>query len=320
MPAHDMPRIAMLCGGVGAARLLAGLVRAVPPTGVTAIVNTADDMVLHGLAISPDLDTVVYTVAGAIDPDRGWGLRDETWQAMASLERYGGATWFGLGDRDLGTHLYRTQRAAEGAALSTITTEIARAWGLELAVVPVTDDPVRTMITLADDEAGGGAGDEIAFQDYFVRRQHAVPVASVRFAGAAQATPAPHVLDAIAAADSVVVAPSNPIVSIGPVLAVPGVREAVTARRDSVVAISPLVGGRALKGPADRLLRELGHDDSVVGIARLYAPFAGTLVIDTADADHADAVRAAGLRCVVTDTIMRDPAAASALCEVALGQ
>jgi LPPG:FO 2-phospho-L-lactate transferase len=309
---------------VGAARLLAGLVRAVPPTDVTAIVNTADDMVLHGLAISPDLDTVVYTVAGAIDPDRGWGLRDETWQAMASLERYGGATWFGLGDRDLGTHLYRTQRAAEGAALSTITAEIARAWGLELAVVPVTDDPVRTMITLADDEADdeadGEAGREIAFQDYFVRRQHAVPVASVRFAGAAQATPAPHVLDAIAAADRVVVAPSNPIVSIGPVLAVPGVREAVTARRDSVVAISPLVGGRALKGPADRLLRELGHDDSVVGIARLYAPFVGTLVIDAADADHADAVRAAGLRCVVTDTIMRDPAAASALCEVALGR
>jgi LPPG:FO 2-phospho-L-lactate transferase len=319
-----MPRIAVLCGGVGAARLLAGLVRAVPPTDVTAIVNTADDMVLHGLAISPDLDTVVYTVAGAIDPHRGWGLRDETWQAMASLERYGGATWFGLGDRDLGTHLYRTQRAAEGAALSTITAEIARAWGLDLAVVPVTDDPVRTMITLADeeadDEAGGDAGREIAFQDYFVRRQHAVPVASVRFAGAAQATPAPHVLDAIAAADRVVVAPSNPIVSIGPVLAVPGVREAVTARRDSVVAISPLVGGRALKGPADRLLRELGHDDSVVGIARLYAPFVGTLVIDAADADHADAVRAAGLRCVVTDTIMRDPAAASALCEVALGR
>jgi LPPG:FO 2-phospho-L-lactate transferase len=314
-----MPRVAVLCGGVGAARLLAGLVRAVPPADVTAVVNVADDMVLHGLAISPDLDTVVYTVAGAIDPERGWGLRDETWHAMAGLERYGGATWFGLGDRDLGTHLYRTQRLGEGARLSTVTAEIARAWGLGLAVLPVSDDPVRTMITLAADGDDGGRGEEVAFQDYFVARRHAVPVASVRFAGVEQATPAPGVLYAVAGADVVVVAPSNPIVSIGPVLAVPGVREAAAARRDSVVAISPLVGGRALKGPADRLMRELGHDDSVVGVARLYAPFAGTLVVDTADAHHADAVRAAGLRCVVTDTIMRDPDAAAALCGVALG-
>jgi LPPG:FO 2-phospho-L-lactate transferase len=318
-----MPRVAVLCGGVGAARLLAGLVRAVSPADVTAIVNVADDMVLHGLAISPDLDTVVYTVAGAIDPERGWGLRDETWHAMAGLERYGGATWFGLGDRDLGTHLYRTQRLDEGARLSTVTAEIARAWGLELAVVPVSDDPVRTMITLAADDGADGAdrgpGEEVAFQDYFVARCHAVPVASVRFAGAEHAAPAPGVLDALAEADVVVVAPSNPIVSIGPVIAVPGVREAVATRRDSVVAISPLVAGRALRGPADRLLRELGHDDSVVGVARLYAPFAGTLVVDAADAHHADAVRAAGLRCVVTDTIMRDPDAAAALCGVALG-
>lgn len=325
-----MTTVAVLCGGVGAARLLAGMVRAVPPAGVTAVVNTADDMVLHGLAISPDLDTVVYTVAGAIDPERGWGLRDETWHAMSTLERYGGATWFGLGDRDLGTHLYRTQRLREGAPLSTVTAEIARAWGLELVVVPVTDAPVRTMVTLAAEDgahdgddvaasAAGAPGEEVGFQDYFVARRHAVPVASVRFAGAEQASPAPGVVEALSGADVVVVAPSNPIVSIAPVLAVPGVREAVAARRDSVVAISPLVGGRALKGPADRLLRELGHDDSVVGIARLYAPFAGTLVVDTADAAHADAVRAAGLRCVVTDTIMRDPAAASALCEVALG-
>ncbi|HEX6418823.1 MAG TPA: 2-phospho-L-lactate transferase [Acidimicrobiales bacterium] len=307
-------RVAVLCGGVGAARLLAGMVRAVPPAGVTAVVNVGDDMELHGLAISPDLDTVVYTVAGAIDPERGWGLRDETWQAMATLERYGGQTWFSLGDRDLGTHLYRTQRRAEGAPLSTVTAEIARAWGLELAVLPVSDDPVRTMITLA------GSGEEVAFQDYFVARRHAVPVASVRVAGAESARPAPGVLEAIAGADRVVVAPSNPIVSIGPVLAVPGVRDAVAARRDAVVAISPLVGGRALKGPADRLLRELGHGDSVAGVAALYAPFAGTLVVDAADAAHADAVRAAGLRCVVTDTIMRDPGAAAALCAVALGE
>jgi LPPG:FO 2-phospho-L-lactate transferase len=305
--------VTVLAGGVGAARLLTGMVRAVPPASVTAVVNTGDDMVLHGLAISPDLDTVTYTVAGAIDPERGWGLRDEAWQAMATLERYGGATWFGLGDRDLGTHLYRTQRQAEGAPLSTVTGEIARAWGLELTVLPVTDDPLRTMITLAD------TGEEIGFQDYFVARRHAVPVKGVRVAGAPEARPAPGVLDAIAGAGTVVVAPSNPIVSIGPVLAVPGVQEAVEARRDTVVAISPLVGGRALKGPADRLLRELGHEESVVGVARLYAPFTGTLVIDEADADRADEVRAEGLRCVVTDTIMRDPAAAAALSAVALG-
>jgi LPPG:FO 2-phospho-L-lactate transferase len=307
------PSVTVLAGGVGAARLLTGMVRAVPPASVTAVVNTGDDMVLHGLAISPDVDTVTYTVAGAIDPERGWGLRDETWQAMATLERYGGATWFGLGDRDLGTHLYRTQRQAEGAPLSTVTAEIARAWGLEMTVLPVTDDPLRTMITLAD------TGEEIGFQDYFVARRHAVPVKGVRVAGAPEARPAPGVLDAIAGAGTVVVAPSNPIVSIGPVLAVPGVQEAVEARRDTVVAISPLVGGRALKGPADRLLRELGHEESVVGVARLYAPFTGSLVIDEADADRADEVRAEGLRCVVTDTIMRDPAAAAALSAVALG-
>jgi len=306
--------VVVLAGGVGAARLLAGMVRVVPPAEITAVVNVADDTVLHGLAVSPDLDTVVYTVAGAIDPVRGWGLRDDSWQAMATLGRYGGATWFSLGDRDLGTHLYRTARRAEGARLSEVTGEIARAWGLELDVRPVSDDPVRTVLTLA------GSGEEVAFQDYFVRLRHAVAVSAVRFDGAAAARPALGVLEAIAAANALVVAPSNPIVSIGPVMAVPGVAEAVTARRDAVVAVSPMVGGRALKGPADRLMRELGHEDSVVGVAKLYAPFAGTLVIDEVDAEHAEAVRALGLRCVVTDTIMRDPAAAAALCEVALGR
>jgi LPPG:FO 2-phospho-L-lactate transferase len=312
-----MSGVAVLAGGVGAARLLTGMARAVPPAEVTAVVNVGDDTVLHGLSISPDLDTVVYTVAGAIDPDRGWGLRDESWQAMATLERYGGLTWFGLGDRDLGTHLYRTARLAEGAPLSEVTGEIARAWGLELSVLPVSDDPLRTRLTLA---AGDEAGSEVAFQDYFVRLQHSVPVSAVRFSGASSASPAPGVLAALAAADTVVVAPSNPIVSIGPVMAVPGVLDAVAARRSSVVAVSPLVGGQALKGPADRLMRELGHEDSVVGVARLYAPYVGTLVIDTADAGLAGAVEAEGLRCVVTDTIMRDPAAAADLCKVALGR
>jgi len=312
-----MAGVAVLAGGVGAARLLTGMVRAVPPAEVTAIVNVGDDTVLHGLSISPDLDTVVYTVAAAIDPERGWGLRDESWQAMATLERYGGLTWFGLGDRDLGTHLYRTGRLASGATLSEVTGEIARAWGLELSVLPVSDDPVRTLLTLA---SGDEAGTEVAFQDYFVRMQHSVAVSSVRISGAASAAPAPGVLAALASADAVVVAPSNPIVSIGPVMAVPGVLEAVTARRSSVVAVSPLVGGKALKGPADRLMRELGHEDSVVGVARLYAPYVGTLVIDVADAGLAREVEAEGLRCVVTDTIMRDPAAAADLCNVALGR
>jgi LPPG:FO 2-phospho-L-lactate transferase len=320
-----MAGVAVLAGGVGAARLLRGLVDVVPPGDVTAIVNTGDDMVLHGLAISPDIDTVTYTLADAIDPERGWGLRDESWHAMEALSRYG-ATWFRLGDRDLATHLYRTQRLAEGAGLAAVTAEVAAAWGLRPRILPATEQPLRTMITLANDEGGAAvigvgvaAGQEISFQDYFVRLQHAVAVSAVRFAGADAAQPAPGVLAAIAGADVVVVAPSNPIVSIGPVMAVPGIRDAVAARRDDVVAVSPLVGGRALKGPADRLLRELGHADSVVGVARLYAPFVGTLVIDNADAELADGVRAAGLRCVVTDTIMRDPAAAAALCEVVLG-
>jgi LPPG:FO 2-phospho-L-lactate transferase len=303
--------VAVLAGGVGAARLLSGLVRVVPPVDVTAVVNTGDDMVMHGLTISPDIDTVTYTVAGAIDPERGWGLRDETWHAMEALERYGGPTWFSLGDRDLATHLYRTGRLADGAGLAEVTAEIASAWGLSMRVLPVTEQPLRTMVTLE-------AGDEVSFQDYFVRQAHAVPVAAIRFAGADESRPSPGVIDAIASAAVVVVAPSNPIVSIGPVLAVPGVRAEVEARRDSVVAVSPLVGGRALKGPADRMLRELGHDASVLGIARLYAPFAGTLVIDSADAELADSVRAEGLRCVVTDTIMRDPMAAAQLCETVL--
>ena len=297
---------------MGAARLLAGLVRVRPPAEVTAVVNVGDDVELHGLHISPDLDTITYTVAGAIDPDRGWGLAGETWHAMEALGRYPSArAWFNLGDRDLATHLYRTDRLRAGAPLSVVTAEIAAAWGLGCRLLPVTDDPLRTMVTVTDEG-------EIGFQEYFVRRHHDVAVTSVRFAGAEVAAPAPGVLDAIAGARTVVIAPSNPIVSIDPVLAVPGVRDAVAARRDSVVAVSPIVAGAALKGPADRLLRELGHESSVVGIARLYAPLAATLVIDEADAALAAEVEAAGVRCVVVPTIMRGPAEAAALAEVAI--
>lgn len=316
-PDADM-RVAVLAGGVGAARLLSGLVQVVDPTCITTVVNVADDTVLHGLAISPDLDTVVYTLAGAIDPDRGWGLRDETWHAMEALERYGGPTWFRLGDRDLATHLHRTRRLSEGAPLSRVTAEIAAAWGLRLCLLPVTDHPLRTMITLAGRHPESGS--EVAFQDYFVRLRHAVPVRTVRVSGVDEASPAPGVLDAIEGAERIVIAPSNPIVSIGPLLEVPGVRAAVEARREDVVAVSPIVGERALKGPADRLLAELGHEPSAAGVARLYAPLAGTLVVDTVDEAHAEAIRAAGLRCVVTDTIMRDPPSAAALCTVVLGR
>jgi LPPG:FO 2-phospho-L-lactate transferase len=304
--------LAALAGGVGAARLLSGLVRVVDPASITAIVNTADDVVLHGLHVSPDLDTVTYTLAGEINPDTGWGLRDETWQAMDTVRRYGGISWFNLGDRDLGTHLYRTQRLREGATLTQATGEIVAAWGLRLRVLPVTDDRLETRVTVE------GEG-EIGFQEYFVQRRHDVAVTEVRFDGADTAEPGPAVLDAITTAERVVVCPSNPIVSIGPLLAVAGVRDAVESRRDDTIAVSPIVAGAALKGPADRLLRELGHESSVVGVARLYAPLAATLVVDETDAELASAVEREGMRCVVAPTIMRGPAEADALARTVLG-
>ncbi|HET9442303.1 MAG TPA: 2-phospho-L-lactate transferase [Acidimicrobiales bacterium] len=313
--------LAVLAGGVGAARLLQGLVAVTDPAGITAVVNTGDDVVLHGLQVSPDLDTVTYSLAGAVSRDRGWGLEGETWQAMSALERFGpfappgsgaGRAWFRLGDRDLGTHLYRTQRRAEGATLSRATAEIAAAWGVGVRILPMSDDPVETRVTVA------GEG-EIGFQEYFVARRHAVAVEAVRFRGAEEARPAPGVLEALAQAERIVVAPSNPVVSIGPILAVPGIRPALAARRDDVVAVSPIVAGAALKGPADRLLRELGHEASVVGVARLYAPFAAALVIDHADAGLAGAVEAEGVRAVVTATVMSGPAEAAALAAAVTG-
>ena len=312
--------ITVLAGGVGAARLLRGMVRAVPASEITAIVNTADDVVLHGLHVSPDLDTVTYTLAEAGNPETGWGLAGETWQAMDALDRFGGPTWFRLGDRDLGTHLHRTGRLAEGVGLATVTAEITAAWGLEVTLLPMTEDPVATMVTLAD---GGGtgreAGGEVGFQEYFVRLGHSVAVDSVRFDGAENSRPGPGVLDALAGADVVVIAPSNPIVSIGPLLAVPGIADALRDRRADTVAISPIVAGAALKGPADRLMRELGHEASVVGVARLYRDLAATLVVDTADAGLADAVEAEGMACVVTDTIMSSPDVAAGLARRILG-
>lgn len=311
--------VTVLAGGVGAARLLRGMVRAVTPSEVTAVVNTGDDTELHGLAISPDIDTITYTLAEAIDPERGWGLAGETWRAMEALERYAAVrpagstaapTWFNLGDRDLATHFYRTARLGEGADLTTVTAEIARAWGLDLTLLPMTNDPFRTRIELAE------TGEEISFQDYFVRLRHGVEISGVRFDH--DATPTEQSMAAIDDADVVVVAPSNPLVSIGPIRSLPGVDEALTARREQVVAVSPIVGGAALKGPADRMLTELGMEASVVGVARHYAPVAGVLVIDVVDADLAPAVEAAGMRCVVAPSIMTTPERSEALARVCL--
>jgi LPPG:FO 2-phospho-L-lactate transferase len=303
--------VAVLAGGVGAARLLGGLIQVVDPEAVTAVVNTGDDVELHGLHVSPDLDTITYTLAGAVDPETGWGLAGETWRAMAALGRYGGLTWFNLGDRDLGTHLYRTHRLREGATLTQVTAEITAAWDLRVRLVPMSDDPVRTMVTVVDEG-------EIGFQDYFVRRRHAVAATAIRFAGAETARPAPAALAALADADRLVIAPSNPLVSIAPILAVPGLRTAVEARREDAVAVSPIIAGATVKGPADRLLAELGHDASVVGVARLYAPLAGRLVIDEADADLAGAVTAEGIEAVVAPTLMTGPPEAAAVAEVVL--
>jgi LPPG:FO 2-phospho-L-lactate transferase len=297
-------------------------VQVVSPADVTAIVNTGDDTQLHGLHISPDLDTVTYTLAGAIDPVQGWGLAGETWNAMDALSRYGlvrpegsnaATTWFGLGDRDLATHLYRTHRLSEGATLTDVTAEIARAWDLSVRLLPMTDDPVATRVTVRGADVDSPTDVEMGFQDYFVGHRHAVAVRAVRFAGIDAARPGPDVIATLERADVIVIAPSNPIVSVGPVRAVAGVDDVLRRRRHRVVAVSPIVAGAALKGPADRMLVELGHEASVVGVARLYRDVAATLVIDTADAALAGAVVDAGMRCTVTDTVMRDREVAAAL-------
>jgi LPPG:FO 2-phospho-L-lactate transferase len=299
--------IAVVCGGVGAARFLRALAGVWPAERTIGVVNTGDDTVMHGLSISPDLDTITYTLAEAIDPDRGWGLRDETWRAMASLERFtsvrpdGSAaapTWFNLGDQDLATHFYRTARLAEGASLTDVTSEIARAWGVPQRLLPMSDQRVSTIVSLADE------GIDVPFQEYFVQRRHSVPVAAVRFDGAGDAQLTAHARQALEHCRAVVLAPSNPLVSIGPIRALSGFDELLAARRATVVAISPIVGGAALKGPADRMLEELGHEASVVGVARLYAPIASTLVIDPVDEHLSAAVEAEGMRALVVPSVM----------------
>ncbi len=305
--------VTVLAGGVGAARFLRGLFEIVDQQAVTVVVNTGDDAVFHGLHVSPDIDTVVYTTSGSIDLDRGWGLADESWRAMEALGRYsdrGAVTWFNLGDRDLATHLWRTGRLHDGATLSDVTAELAAAWGLRYRLLPVTDDRLRTVVSTAD-------GD-LAFQEYFVRHHHSVAVTGVRFEGADTAVAGPGVIEAIEGAERIVIAPSNPLVSIGPLLAVAGVRDTLIRHRAKVTAISPIIAGAALKGPADRMLTELGHEASVVGVAKLYAPFVSTLIIDSADEDRADEVKACGVNVIVTETIMSKPGVGSSLAVEAL--
>lgn len=315
------PVICVLAGGVGAARFLRGLVRAVDPASICAVVNTGDDTILHGLHISPDLDTITYTLAEAIDPQRQWGLRDESWNMLDALRRYernrppsstAASTWFGLGDRDLATHLYRTARLAEGASLSRITTEIAQAWGIDVRLVPMSDDRVETVVDIVE----GESTNRITFQEYFVQRRHSVPISGVEFLGSRSAIPS--CLDVLDSADTIVIAPSNPVVSIGPIRALHGVDDALRSRRSRVVAISPIIAGGTVKGPADRMMEELGLEASVVGIARLYAPICGTLVIDQRDESLRELVEAEGLDCLVTDTMMDDVDIARRLAELVI--
>lgn len=289
----------------------------VDPSDVAAVVNVGDDTEFYGLTVCPDLDTITYTLAGAVNPDTGWGLAGETWAALGSLRRHARANeradvgWFALGDLDLGTHLWRAHRLAEGARLTEVTAEITRTFGLGLRLLPVTDDPIRTKVTTPD-------GATLTFQEYFVRERHEVDVASVRFSGAVGARPTPEATIALRDAAAVIIAPSNPVVSVGPVLAVPGITQGLTSRRDTVVAVSPIVGGMALKGPAARLMENLGEEASVVGVARRYAPFARALVIDPIDAHLAGAVGEVGIEPIVAPSIMDTPDHAAALARVCL--
>lgn len=288
------PAVTLLAGGVGGAKLAHGMAALVED--LTVVVNTGDDFELYGLAISPDLDTVMYTLAGWADTAQGWGVAGDTRATIDAVARLGEAVWFHLGDQDLATHLVRTAHRRAGEPLSQVTARLAAAAGVTARLLPVTDDPVATMV---DTPAG-----RLAFQEYFVARGQRDEVTAVDLQGVADAAPAPGVLDALTAADVVVLAPSNPFVSIGPVLAVPGVRDALAASPARRVAVSPIVGGKALKGPAGKMLASLGHEVSALGVARLYAGLVDVFCLDAVDAALAPAVEALGLEVLVTDTVM----------------
>lgn len=309
-----MSLVVALAGGVGGARFLTGLLRAIDPERVAGIVNTGDDDNFHGLHVSPDLDTVVYTLGCGADPLQGWGLAGDTFRCLEALSRYGAQTWFRLGDSDFATHLFRTERLGAGATLSTVTAEIGAAWGLRCRLLPMSDDPVSTRITVQ----GPDGPMEVAMQDWFVRLRSRPPVLSVRFEGAERARPAPGVLEVLSEAETIVICPSNPVLSIAPILAVPGVREALERRRRRVVAVSPIIGGAAVRGPADRVLAGLGIEVSCFGVARLYAPVCQTILVDTADAALVPAIEALGMRAIPAPLLMTDPAGAEDLARRAL--
>jgi LPPG:FO 2-phospho-L-lactate transferase len=306
----DVRPITVLAGGVGAARFLQGLLDVVPAEDVTIVGNIGDDLDVAGLHVSPDLDTVLYTLTGWIDEERGWGVRGDSDRALERARSLGAEAWFWLGDLDIGLHLARTERLSRGEPLSTATAHLAERLGLRAALLPVTDDRLRTIV---DTPAG-----ELDFQTYYVRRGHRDRVTGLRFEGAESATPAPGVVEALRDARVVIIAPSNPLISIGPILAVPGVREAIAGRTGPTVAVSPIVEGAALRGPAADMLSSLGHEASPVGVARLYQGLADSLVLDRGDAGLVPAVQDVGLHPTVTDTIMRDPEARRRLAAAAL--
>jgi LPPG:FO 2-phospho-L-lactate transferase len=289
--------VVALAGGVGAARFLDGLTRVIAPERVFIIGNTADDAEVHGLHISPDLDTVTYALAGLANPQHGWGVRGDSFRCLEALGRLGADTWFQLGDLDLATHLHRTERLRQGATLSAVTSEISRVLNIRSTLIPMSDQRVRTRICTPSGE--------LEFQTYFVKRRARDRVTAMHFEGASAASPAPGLLEAIAQAEAIILCPSNPFISIGSILAVPGIREALQRRRDRVAAISPIVGGQALKGPAARMMKSLGHKASAAEVARLYQDFVGVFVLDTVDGKQAAQVEALNMRPVVTDTIMR---------------
>jgi LPPG:FO 2-phospho-L-lactate transferase len=294
---------------VGAAKFLRGLVRRLDPSQVTVVVNTGDDEHFYGLHVSPDVDTVIYTLAGVINREHGWGLEGETFNALDALGRLYGKPWFNLGDRDFATHLYRTERLHAGARLTDITTELAQRFGVKSRILPMSDDRVHTFVKLKGRPA-------IPFQEYFVRGRARGAVEAIGLRGAEKAKPTGEVLDAIKRAAAIVIAPSNPFVSIGPILALAGLRKALSAVRNRVAAISPIVGGKTIKGPADKMMRGLGHEVSSLGIARLYRDIAALMVIDVADHRYLEPIRALGMSAIATDTIMATPDHAARLADV----
>ena len=303
-------RVAALAGGTGAAKLVRGLAACLDRSTLTVIGNTGDDAEVWGLHISPDLDSVMYALAGLLDRARGWGRADESFQCLSAMAAYGAPTWFALGDRDLATHLIRTRALRDGRSLSMVTAELCRALGITARLSPMSDDPVRTIIRTPDGRLG--------FQEYFVRDKCQIEVVGVDYDGAAHAQPAPGVLAAVRDADLVVVCPSNPVTSIGPILAVPGIVEALGATSARVVGVSPIIGGAAVSGPAGALMRAEGRPVSPVGVARAYAPWLSALLVAREDAACAGELASLGVRAVATDIMMPDAAAEIALARAVL--